>query len=157
MQQFYIPVSTIFLEWTEDSIPYQYLHRNFWSFPFVTATSLFAFMSAAAHGLVLANFDNYESQLRRGLNHYRWIEYAFSSSLMIVLICMLFGVYDFFSLILIFCINASMCLFGDLFERTNAGRSPQDIDWSAFVYGSIAGTYPWVIIFAFMNNSPGSN
>lgn len=125
LEAFSVPVSTIFLDYTTDKIPYQNLHKNFWPFPYVTASSLFAFMSAAAHGLVLANFDIYESQLRRGLNHFRWIEYAFSSSLIITLISMLFGIWDFFSLIVIFCINGSMCLFGDIHERVNAGREPQ--------------------------------
>ena len=155
LEAFSVPVSTIFLDYTTDKIPYQNLHTNFWPFPYVTASSLFAFMSAAAHGLVLANFDIYESQLRRGLNHFRWIEYAFSSSLIITLISMLFGIWDFFSLIVIFCINGSMCLFGDIHERVNAGREPQDIDWSAFIYGTIAGLYPWVMIGVFCANSSG--
>jgi hypothetical protein len=51
-------------------------------------------------------------------------------------------------------INASMCFFGDLFEVQNAGKQPNEIDWSAFIYGSISGLYGWVIIFTFMVGSP---
>lgn len=112
-------------------------------------------MSAGAHAAVLIYWDQYTANLAKGLNRFRWWEYAMSSSLMIVLICMLFGVYDIFSLILIASINAAMCLFGDLHELKNAGKAPEDIDWSAFIYGSVAGLYSWVIIFTFMLGSPG--
>ena len=79
-------------------------------------------MSAYAHFVVLMNFKFYEEQLKKGLNHFRWLEYSVSSSLMIVLICMLFGVWDIFSLIFIGSINAAMCWFGDMHERMNAGK-----------------------------------
>lgn len=59
--------------------------------PFVAVTSGFAWMSAAAHLLVLLCFKTYIADLRRGINRFRWYEYAFSSSLMIWLIAMLFG------------------------------------------------------------------
>lgn len=52
------------------------------------------------------------SDLRKGINYFRWYEYAASSSLMIALICMLFGVYDIVTLLLIISINAVMNIFG---------------------------------------------
>ena len=115
---------------------------------------MFAFESAIAHACCLIFWDKYTDMLSRGVNRFRWWEYANSSSLMIALISMLFGVYDIYSLILIFMINASMCFFGDLFEVQNAGKQPNEIDWSAFIYGSISGLYGWVIIFTFMVGSP---
>lgn len=39
--------------------------------------------------------------LQRGVNRFRWYEYAFSSSLMMGLIAMLFGMYDVISLVLV--------------------------------------------------------
>lgn len=128
-----------------------------WQFPFVAYTTLFALMSAMAHGATLLWWDKYTSDLAKGLNRFRWWEYAISSSLMICLISMLFGVYDIFSLIFIACINAAMNLFGDLHEVVNAGKPPCEVDWTAFIYGGIAGLYSWVIIFAFMLGSPGVN
>jgi len=49
-----------------------------------------------------------------------------------------------------------MCLFGDVMELQNQGKKPEEIDWTSYVYGSLAGTYAWVIILAFLTNSPGS-
>ena len=51
--------------------------------PFVAVTSGFAFLSAFAHLVVLARFQVYKDDLRRGRNVFRWFEYAASSSLMI--------------------------------------------------------------------------
>jgi hypothetical protein len=73
---------------------------------------------------------------------------------MIMLIAMLFGVWDCFSVILIGAINASMNLFGDLFELLNAGKSPEELNWTPFIYGCIAGLYPWIIISCFLFSSP---
>jgi len=99
-------------------------------------------------------WDKYTSDLARGVNRFRWWEYALSSSLMMILIAMLFGVWDCFSLILIGAINASMNLFGDLFELLNAGKSPEELNWTPFIYGCISGLYPWIIICCFLFSSP---
>jgi len=56
-------------------------------------------MSAVAHFIVLLNKDKYLRDLRNGINYFRWYEYAISSSLMIILIALLFGTYDLFSLL----------------------------------------------------------
>jgi len=47
-------------------------------------------------------FDWYRRNLAKGVNYGRWIEYAITASLMIVVIAMLAGVYDLSSLVLIF-------------------------------------------------------
>lgn len=116
---------------------------------------MFAFMSAAAHFIVLLKWDTYTRDLARGLNRFRWWEYALSSSLMIMLISMLFGVYDIYSLIFIGSINGAMNLFGDLMELRNAGKKPEDVDWTPFIYGGIAGMYSWVVIGVYLLGSPG--
>ena len=61
--------------------------QNRFLFPFAGVTSLFAFLSAAAHFIVLICFKKYIADLRAGINVFRWYEYAASSSLMIVLMC----------------------------------------------------------------------
>lgn len=58
-------------------------------------------MSAFAHIVVLIFYKQYIKDLRLGINRFRWIEYAFSSSLMICLIAMLFGMYSVITLILL--------------------------------------------------------
>jgi hypothetical protein len=125
--------------------------------PFVAVTSGFAFLSAFAHLVVLARFQVYKDDLRRGRNVFRWFEYAASSSLMIGesrerrvaaaqpaaslaadlsrslvragLIAQLFGVYDVLLLVAIMSVNACMNLFGLLHEVLNEGRDPQRVDW----------------------------
>lgn len=126
-----------------------------YNFEFVAWASTFALMSAVAHFLILLNWDDYTAGLAKGINRYRWWEYAISSSLMIVQVCMLFGVYDIISLIFIAAINAATNLFGDLMEVKNAGKPKDQVDWTPFWYGAFIGQYSWVVIFAFMVGSPG--
>lgn len=157
MQNFKIPLTTLFLDWDPDTeIATQDLKVQ-WEFPFVTYVSFFALQSALAHAATLYWWDKYTTDLAKGLNRFRWWEYAVSSSLMICLICMLFGVYDIFSLVFIAAINASMNLFGDLHELLNAGKQPEEVNWIAFWYGSAAGLFPWFVIAMFLTNSPGSD
>jgi hypothetical protein len=84
---------------------------------------------------VILSFDSYRYGLRRGYNKFRWWEYSLSSSVMIALISMLFGVYDMITLVAIMSINASMNLFGLLFEVMNSylretGKTAVDeVDW----------------------------
>ena len=73
---------------------------------------------------------------------------------MIVLIAVLMGVYDIGALILIFGLNASMNLFGLLMEKINLDN--KKVNWLPFIYGSVAGIIPWIILFmyAFGNSNP---
>ena len=59
--------------------------------------------------------------LKKGINQFRWFEYALSSSIMIVLTVVLFGVVDIASLLLIFVLNACMNVFGLIMEQMNSG------------------------------------
>ena len=73
---------------------------------------------------------------------------------MIVLIAVLFGVYDIGALILIFAINACMNFFGLLMEKLN--QYTTKTNWSPFIFGGIAGIVPWIVIllYAFGNSDP---
>jgi hypothetical protein len=83
--------------------------------------------------------------LKRGRNYARWIEYAFSSSIMIVLISMLTGILNIAALLAIAGVNASMILFGLLQEHYEDAGSP-DTGWLPFVFGCIAGVVPWLAV-----------
>lgn len=122
--------------------------------PFALCASIFLFISAFFHFYIVLKKDKYIAGLKNNINPYRWYEYALSSSLMIVLVAILFGVYDLGALILIFGINASMNLFGLLMEKLN--QYTKKVDWSPFVFGSIAGIIPWIVIlmYAFGNSDP---
>jgi hypothetical protein len=125
--------------------------------PFAAVASIFSFLSALFHLIVIFSFDSYTQELRRGINRFRWWEYSLSSSVMIALISMLFGVYDMVTLFAIMTINACMNLFGLLFEVSNADlreAGKTEVNWSAFYYGSFAGIVPWAFIFISIFASP---
>jgi hypothetical protein len=109
----------------------------------------FLFLSAAAHA-ALATFGRgwYEAELRRGMNRARWVEYSLSSSLMIVVIALLVGIYDVAALLLLFVANAAMILFGWLMEIQNRDRRRPD--WTAYWFGVLAGAVPWVAIAVYL-------
>lgn len=149
--KFRIPTVTAYTDWTR-GFPVPALQpRN--QIPFTALTSGFAWMSSAAHFLVLALFSVYVKDLRKGINRFRWFEYAASSSLMIVLIAMLFGVYEVHTLFLIGGVNACMNFFGYAHEVQNTAGKP--VDWSNFIFGCFAGACPWAVIFSFCG-SPGN-
>lgn len=118
--------------------------------------ALFPFVSAAAHFTIayLRNKD-YNDSLKKGMNPYRWYEYAISSSIMIVLIATFTGVWDLWSLAMIFVLNAVMNLFGYQMEKLN--QYTQKVDWSNYIFGCIAGFTPWVVMAAYFVNALGSS
>ena len=106
----------------------------------------FLFVSAAALLLIASPgiFGWYRRNMLKHINYARWIEYAFSSSIMIVVIAMLAGMYDLSSLILIFFLNMMMILFGLMMELHN--QTTEKTNWTAFGFGCLAGIVPWVVI-----------
>ena len=124
--------------------------RELFKLPFGILVAVFLLISASAHALIVLFNDKYVSDLKKGINQFRWIEYALSSSVMIVLIATLFGIYDIVSLILIFVVNASMNLFGLDMEVINSGAEKKKVNWGPFIWGSIAGIAPWIAIFTYM-------
>jgi len=120
----------------------------FYELPFGVAVAFFLLISAVAHFyLATIGYGRYVANLKKGMNPVRFYEYALSSSLMIVLIGMLIGLWDLGALILIFTLNATMNLFGIMMELHN--QHTQKTDWTAFIYGSIAGFIPWVVIMLY--------
>jgi hypothetical protein len=112
------------------------------------AVAAFLFLSAVAHLLIASPwlYPRYSAMLRRGRNDFRWIEYAFSASLMAVLIGVLPGITDVAAVIAIFGVNAAMILFGLLqerYERPGGSLLP-------FWLGCIAGAVPWVAIGVYL-------
>lgn len=117
------------------------------SFPLAYLIASFLLMSAIAHataGWVMRG--RYEAWLARGMNPLRWVEYAFSSTVMIVAIAYLSFITDFPALVAIAGCNVAMILFGWSMEAANEGR--ERVDWKHFIFGCIAGVVPWVAIFS---------
>jgi hypothetical protein len=119
--------------------------RALFDLPIGPAVATFFFLSAIAHGLLAFPARAwYEDRLARGQNPARWIEYALSSSVMIVVIAELSGIQEIGTLVAIFGINAAMNLFGWSMEAANEGRTRTQ--WLHYVFGCIAGIVPWLVI-----------
>ena len=113
----------------------------------------FLFLSAVFHFIVASvGAGRYRDQLSRGQNQFRWIEYALSSSIMIVLIAMLPGISDIAALLALFGVNAGMIFMGSVQERYEA---PGGSLWP-FWLGCILGIVPWIAIGVYLV-SPGSD
>ncbi len=122
---------------------------------FGPAVALFLLLSAVAHFfLATVGYKLYVTNLKKGMNPVRFYEYALSSSVMIVLIGMLVGLYDLGAIILIFGLNATMNLFGIMMEYHN--QYTQKTNWLSFVYGSVAGIIPWIVIVIYFVGSIAS-
>ncbi len=88
----------------------------------------------------------YESDLRRGVNRFRWVEYSLSATLMVLLIASYSGITDIAAMVAIAGANIAMILFGWLQERMNPpGRTSTTM--MPFWFGTIAGVAPWVAIW----------
>ena len=139
---FSLPVTATFMTGPPGSV--STLHHLF---NIQTGWGVFAFMAISALALLtIASpwaFPWYERNLLQNKNYSRWIEYFFSSSIMIVLIAQITGISDVAALLAIFGINACMILFGALQEKY---ESPGKPSWLPFWMGSFAGLIPWIAI-----------
>ena len=97
----------------------------------------------------------YEEQIQKGMNLFRWMEYSITSSLMIVVIAILCGIYDFPTLILLFSINACMIFFGWVMEVHN--QTTKSVNWLSFIFGCFAGIIPWVVLGLYFFSAVRSN
>ena len=142
---FTLPITTQYLRFDKSSLKLVPDLQEPYSLRIAPLVAVFLLLSALAH-FCLASFgyEWYIRNLKQHINKARWWEYSVSSSIMIVLIAMLVGVYDLSSLILIFCINACMIFFGYMMELHN--QPTTKTDWTAFLFGCFAGIIPWVVI-----------
>jgi hypothetical protein len=149
------PIYTNFLNFNTETFSLAPEPKLLYDLRFGPAVAAFLLISAVAHFyLATIGYDRYVSNLRKGMNPTRFVEYALSSSLMIVLIGMLSGMWDLGIIILIFGLNAMMNLFGILMELHN--QTTKKTDWTSFIFGSIAGIIPWIVIFLYFLGSVNS-
>ena len=146
-------ITQFYLTYNPETQSLETASRNLFQLPFGILVGVFLLLSALAHALISIPKplnDVYNRDLAKGINKFRWFEYALSSSVMIVLIATLFGIYDIASLILIFVVNASMNLFGLVMEQLNMNRGDGKVHWGPFVWGAFAGLAPWAAILLYM-------
>jgi hypothetical protein len=114
--------------------------------PVGPAIALFLALAAVDHlvtGTVLRG--RYEQGLARGINRFRWVEYSFSATLMVLLICFYAGITGVTAVLAIVGANVAMILFGWVQEAVNPpGRRTTTM--LPFWAGCIAGAAPWVAI-----------
>lgn len=147
---FTIPITTSFLTFNVQEYRLEPMVETVWEFPLGPAVASFLLMSALAHLLISLPgiYQWYERNLRKGINYARWIEYTFSSSVMIVVIALLVGMYDGVMLMLMFGLNAMMILFGWVMEVHN--QDTKKTNWTSYIFGCIAGIIPWIAIAMYL-------
>ncbi len=144
-----LPVTASFLHYNPVTHTLDPQLTTLFTLPIAPLIAIFLFTSALDHFLLAGPFDSwYVGGLKAHINKARWYEYAFSSSIMIVVIAMLVGIYDIVSLIALFGINACMNLFGLVMEAYNQNR--QKVAWSPYIFGVFAGLIPWVGIAIYL-------
>lgn len=154
-RDFTLPITTAFVQFDPKVGKLVPVIEKVFDVPVGPLVAGFLFLSALAHlSLSLSRIHEwYLKNLARGINIARWIEYSMSSSLMIVVIAMLTGMYDGVSLLLMFSLNAMMILFGWMMELHN--QSTQKTNWTSYVFGCIAGAVPWIAIALYLVGAGG--
>lgn len=143
-------ILTNFLKYDETSMRLITNTKVLFDLPFAALVAVFLLLSSLFHFIIASKKFNgsYNNGLKKGINKFRWVEYSISSSVMIVLIAVLFGVYDLGALILLFGLNASMNLFGLNMEQDNP-LNRKKTNWTSFIFGSVAGLITWIVIFMY--------
>ncbi len=110
------------------------------------AVGLFLLLAAIDH-LVTATVarSTYETDLRAGINRFRWVEYSISATIMVILIGFYSGITDITAVVAIAGANVGMILFGWLQERMNPpGRASTTM--MPFWFGTLVGLAPWIAL-----------
>lgn len=116
-------------------------------------TGSFLALSALDHLLVCTCFKRiYERGLSQNYNVFRWIEYAFSASIMRVIVGVLSGVTDLHMQFLNFGLTACTMLFGLIFELENKKMrlsAPREVRWYLYWLGFIPHIFSWGVVTGF--------
>ena len=151
---FALPVTTFF--WNDapnNRLDVTRLERGF-DVSIAWAAALFLFLSALFHFIVsTVGRKTYEGEIAAGQNRFRWVEYSISSTLMIIAICLVFGIGDIAGLLGIAGANVAMILFGWIMEVVN--KPGDKVWWTPFWFGCIVGIVPWIGLFIYLLG-PGS-
>lgn len=151
---FALPVTSAFLKFDGATQTLNPVLENLTELRIGPLVAGFLFLSAAFHLINALGFGTYTKNLMRGINPSRWIEYSFSSSLMIVVIAMLVGIYDIVSILALFFLNAMMILFGWMMELHN--QTTKKTNWTAFWFGCAAGIVPWIGVSIYLFGTPSN-
>jgi len=113
-------------------------------------SGIFLILSAVDHLIIIIPgvWGVYKYWIKRRQNHFRWIEYSVSASLMHVMIAQLSGVTDVHLLYCIAGLTASTMLFGAAHEKMNWKYfgTPAPRCWMPFLCGFIPHMFVWTVI-----------
>lgn len=114
-------------------------------------SGVFLALSAFDHFLVCTFFKRiYEKGLSNHYNIFRWVEYAFSASIMRILVGLLSGVNDLHMMTLQFGLTACTMIFGLVFEVENSElRLSGRVKWYLYWLGFIPHLFSWVVILGY--------
>jgi hypothetical protein len=105
----------------------------------------FFFLSAIAHLLAVTIYrSQYEEGIAKGINKLRWVEFAINGGIMLLIIGLLSGIYDFSSLLMIFVFNIIINITALVIETHNQSR--QRNSNSTLITGSLASILPWLVL-----------
>jgi hypothetical protein len=151
-----LPIKSSFLQYDPVTKAIAPVTSTLINVPIGPAVAMFLFISAIAHFSVSTfGYKWYVKKLQSHINPARWYEYALSSSIMLVVIAMLSGLFDISALILLFALNATMNLFGLMMELHN--QTTQKTNWTSFIYGSFAGGVAWIAVLIYFFGAFASN
>lgn len=155
---FTLPVSGNYLSFNATSQSLEPTTKVLFDLSLPILIAIFFFLSAAAHFIIATVYNKtYNKNILKGMNKARWIEYSISASIMMVAISMLVGIYDLFSLIMIFSLTSVMNLMGLVMEVHN--QTTKKTNWLSYWIGCAAGAVPWLAVAFYMwlgadNGSP---
>ncbi len=148
---FKLPLNLNFLQFNTTTQSLEPAARTIVDVPLAWLVIAFLLTSALAH-LIIATTGRarYERDLAKGINRFRWVEYAVSASTMMVAIAMLVGIYDLATLTVLFIVTAVMNLMGLTMEVLN--QTTQRTNWLPFWIGCLAGIAPWVAVALYLGS-----
>jgi len=148
-RDFSLPISTSFLSFSQTTQSLGPATDTVFNLSLPLLIAKFFFLSAIFH-LAITTFyrPTYESNLARGMNKARWVEYALSASIMMVAISLLVGIYDLGSLIMVFALTAGMNLMGLVMEVHN--QTTKETNWLSYWIGCLLGAVPWLVVVLYL-------
>ncbi len=146
---FKLPVIGSYLKFDISTMALSPQPKILFDLPIAPLVAGFMFLSSLAHFSVSTfGYKWYMAKISNHINPARWIEYSFSSTLMLIVIAMLVGVYELSTLIMLVAANVSMILFGWMMELHN--QRTDKTDWTSFIFGCISGIIPWIAIAIYL-------
>lgn len=148
-KNFVLPISGNFLTFDKSTQSLEPTTATLFHLSLPLLITIFFILSAAAH-LVIATAYNktYTTNLGKGINKARWVEYSLSASTMIIAVSLLVGIYDASSLLMLFGLTAIMNLCGLVMEVHN--QTTKKTNWLSYWVGCLAGVLPWAVIALYL-------